>query len=120
MAKSDQELDALCAAIAAVAKTARDAGLSSVNVASLGISMTIAPLQAPVAPVRPQPGPAARMADFHATQVNRAQQRHDVLFAASRVKPRFEPPAPPPSVVPRAVRAKEEAAARGEASSSGR
>lgn len=62
-----------------------------------------------------KPGPAAQMAKFHQQNVaQRAQSRHDVLFAASTVKPNYEPPAAPPSAVPRAVRAKE-AAKRGQA-----
>jgi len=67
-------------------------------------------------PEATKPGPAAQMAKFHQqTVAQRAQSRHDVLFAASTVKPKYEPPAAPPSVVPRAVRAKEAAAKRGQA-----
>ncbi len=58
-------------------------------------------------------GPAASIAEHHKSLLGRSEQRHDVLFAASSSKPRFEPPTPPPSAVPRAVRAKEEAARRG-------
>lgn len=69
---------------------------------------------------RPEPGPAARLADFHErharTTASAAQRQHDVMFAASRVKPKLITPEPPPSVVPRAVRAKEEAARRGASS----
>ena len=67
-------------------------------------------------PEATKPGPAAQMAKFHQqTVAQRAQSRHDVLFAASTVKPKYEPPAAPPSAVPRAVRAKEAAAKRGQA-----
>jgi hypothetical protein len=56
-------------------------------------------------------GPAAQLAERHLARD--AKHRHDVRFAASTVKPIFEQPPPPPSAVPRAVRAKEEAARRG-------
>ncbi len=70
---------------------------------------------APQPPTRPA-GPAERMAEWHAKSVAQQQQnRHAVMFAASTSKPKFEAPPPPPSAVPRAVRAKEEAAARGKA-----
>lgn len=62
-------------------------------------------------PVVRQPGPAAQMAEFHKTHEER---RHATMFASSSVKPRYTPPQVPPSVVPRAVRAKEAAAARGQ------
>jgi hypothetical protein len=63
-----------------------------------------------------KPGPAAQMAKFHQqTAAQRLQNRHDVLFAASTTKPVYEPPPAPPSAVPRAVRAKEAAAKRGQA-----
>lgn len=72
-------------------------------------SLTLAP-----APPPRQPGPASRMAEFHAARAaSSAQQKHDVMFAHSSLKPKFQAPAPPPSAVPRAVRAKEEAAQRG-------
>lgn len=73
------------------------------------LSLTLA---ARVAIVERPPGPAARMAEFH--QAAALERQHNTMFAASRVKPKFTAPAPPPSVVPRAVRAKEEAAKRGE------
>lgn len=74
------------------------------------LSLTLAPL-----PAARVPGPAERMVDFHAQQEINAKRKHDILFAASTTKPKLVTPDPPPSVVPRAVRAKEEAARRGEA-----
>ncbi|HVL61266.1 MAG TPA: hypothetical protein VM430_07645 [Microbacterium sp.] len=67
-------------------------------------------------PTAPAQGPAARMAEWHQQQAQRAAvHKHDIMFAASSVKPQFTPPLAPPSAVPRAVRAKEAAAKRGQA-----
>ena len=77
------------------------------------LSLVLAP-----APAARAAGPAERMADFHEKRFDpaaAAKRKHDVLFAASTTKPKLVTPEPPPSVVPRAVRAKEEAARRGEA-----
>ncbi len=77
-------------------------------------SLTLAPPAAERAP-----GPAARMMSLQervaASEAAELKRRHDVLFAASTVKPKLVTPDPPPSVVPRAVRAKEAAEARAEA-----
>ena len=74
------------------------------------VSLTLSPV-----PASRAPGPAERMAEFHVSQAAAAKRKHDILFAASTTKPKLVTPDPPPSVVPRAVRAKEEAARRGEA-----
>jgi hypothetical protein len=68
---------------------------------------------APVAVQRPV-GPAASMGDMQKRLEAAAQKQHDIMFAASSVKPKLEAPQPRPAVVPRAVRAKLEAAQRGE------
>jgi hypothetical protein len=64
-----------------------------------------------------QPGPAARMTQFHERTTSpktAAERRHEILFAASSVRPALQPTtAAPPSAVPRAVRAKEAVARRG-------
>lgn len=77
-------------------------------------SLTLAP-PAQWAPSAPRPpGPARRMADFHARQQEiQAQKRHDIMFASSSMRPKFEAPPPPQSVVPRAVREREAAEQRG-------
>jgi hypothetical protein len=74
-----------------------------------------APPAATPAPAQPRPpGPAARMADFHARNEDRlAKRHHDVLFASSSMRPKFDPAPAPASVVPRAVREREAAAQRG-------
>jgi hypothetical protein len=110
---------AVCEAIAAVAAAARIAGVVYVKVDTTAgpIELTLAPPApaadharlAPVIPVGPRRGPASRLAEFHEKQ---QKQRHDVLFAASSVKPAFTKPEPPPSTVPRAER--DRRAARGE------
>lgn len=76
------------------------------------LSLQVAPAQEPQ-PARP-PGPARRMAEH--LEAAAAKRRHDTLFAACSVRPKFEKPEPAPSRVPRAVRAKQEAAEGGEAS----
>lgn len=66
----------------------------------------------PKPPQLPQ-GPAQRMGNFHQKNVQTpAERAHEVLFAASSVRPKLTPVAAPTDV-PRAVRAKEEAARRG-------
>jgi hypothetical protein len=64
----------------------------------------------PVASKQPEKGPAARMMES-------MEKRHAVMFAASSVRPKLVIKESP-SAVPRAVRAKEEAA-RGEAKNAG-
>lgn len=64
----------------------------------------------------PPPVPAsARPADPPKPKglVAKMVAQHDTLFAASRFKPPFVAPAEPEAAVPRAVRAKREAAAHG-------
>ena len=97
----------IAAAIEQLADAARAKGITHLTVEVDGIgpvSMALAPQAPPVqnAPKPKQPGPAERML-----------KRHEILFAASSVKPRLHTPDPPPSTVPRAVRAKEAAARRG-------
>lgn len=90
------------------------------------MKLQLAPIA--VAPAARPPGPAQQMASRHFANMNtdqnaglqaqaaeeRAQQsRHNIMFAASRVKPRMDRPEPPESAVPRAVRAKQAAAAGG-------
>jgi hypothetical protein len=72
--------------------------------------LTLGPV--PVAPVTTA-GPAQRMADFHKRTASTQQRQHDILFAASSVRPRMNDQTPP-NAVPRAVRAKQDAARRGE------
>lgn len=70
----------------------------------------------------PAAGPAARMAAFHErtaesvahSAAEKMKRQHDVLFAASSVRPSLGSPATPPHAVPRAVAAKEAAKRRGD------
>lgn len=73
-------------------------------------SLTLAP-----APAAPRLGPAAQLvkaldsrgAPPPDPKLAEAERRHRIMFAASSMVPSFDPPQPPPSAVPRAVRAKE-------------
>lgn len=63
---------------------------------------------APQVPVMPAPGPRP-VGDLAKALEQRRRERHDVMFAATSVRPRLEPKETPQSVVPRAVRAREDA-----------
>lgn len=67
------------------------------------VTLKLAPQQPKSAATQPAPGPAAKLANAFAERVKRD---HDVRFAASHFKPRFEPPQTHDDV-PRAVRAKQ-------------
>jgi hypothetical protein len=114
MAKSDEEKAAFMRSVGATHATwspvdgIGEDGVRRETLVSLTLGPT--PQSAPRAP-----GPAQRMADFH----DRQKRQHDILFAASSVRPKLDPSAVPPTAVPRAVRAKEAAARRGEEAGNG-
>lgn len=61
-------------------------------------------------PAPPRAVPVDRpVADLAKRIAAEREARHRIMFAASGTKPAVEHPKPPPSVVPRAVRAKQDA-----------
>lgn len=78
----------------------------------LSLTLAPAPAERPIGPAAHLLGLQEKMAAGRVRDPK--QHQHDVMFAASSVKPIFRPAPPAPSVVPRAVRAKEAAARRGE------
>ena len=122
--------------LAAVADVARKHGIQKLSVSEGDITVTVdmGPPVAPPAPIRQDIGPARRMAEnFHqqmaarqqafgdgnaaamqaAQQQAAAERRHATMFAASSIRPNLARPEPAESAVPRAVRAKTEAAKGG-------
>ncbi len=114
---ASSEVEFACSAIRELSAVARESRLArvSVNLPIIGaVDITLSydtppPALAAVPTHRGTPGPASRLAAFHAKS---AEARHNTLFAASSVKPKFMPAEPPRSTVPRAVRERSEA--RGE------